>query len=175
MAFWQITRLRVVYPVLLVLLLFVDGALMAGMGGIFTAFPWHVLPVTTLIWLFYGVQFDVEADLPFWLYTVLVGILFDMYYTGIFGTYTVAFVTATALMKQLKRVLDERLLSGATIFLIGLVVYLLITYFAGFVIGIANVSVATFLLYEVLPTVILNTIIATVGYYPVWSLFQFLR
>ena len=57
MAFWQITRLRVVYPVLLVLLLFVDGALMAGMGGIFTAFPWHVLPVTTLIWLFYGVQF----------------------------------------------------------------------------------------------------------------------
>ena len=158
MAFWQITRLRVVYPVLLVLLLFVDGALMAGMGGIFTAFPWHVLPVTTLIWLFYGVQFDV-----------------DMYYTGIFGTYTVAFVAATALMKQLKRVLDERLLSGATIFLIGLVVYLLITYFAGFVIGIANVSVATFLLYEVLPTVILNTIIATVGYYPVWSLFQFLR
>ncbi len=42
MAFWQITRLRIVYPVLLVLLLFVDGALMAGMGGIFTAFPWHV-------------------------------------------------------------------------------------------------------------------------------------
>jgi len=52
MAFWQLTRLRVVFPVLLLFFLFVDGDLMAAMGGIFTAFPWHVLPVLTLIWLF---------------------------------------------------------------------------------------------------------------------------
>jgi len=56
-----------------------------------------------------------------------------------------------------------------------LVTYLLITYMAGFIIGIANVSLVSFFLYEVLPTLALNLTIAALGYYPVWSLFQFLR
>jgi len=62
-----------------------------------------------------------------------------------------------------------------TLLLIGLVTYLLITYMAGFIIGIANVSLVSFFLYEVLPTLALNLTIAALGYYPVWSLFQFLR
>lgn len=175
MAFWQLTRLRVVFPILLLLFLFVDGDLMAAMGGLFTAFPWHVLPTLTLIWLFYAVQFNAEKEVPIWLYAAIIGVLFDMYYTGIFGTYTVAFLGAVAAMKQLHTYLDERLLSGMTLFLIGLVTYLVITYAAGFIIGIANVGVVSFLLYEVLPTLVLNLVITALGYYPVWSLFQFLR
>ena len=123
MAFWQLTRLRVVFPVLLLFFLFVDGDLMAAMGGIFTAFPWHVLPVLTLIWLFYAIQFDAENEVPIWLYTIIIGVLFDMYYTGIFGTYTVAFLGAVGAMKQLHAYLDERLLSGMTLLLIGLALH----------------------------------------------------
>ncbi|GMA69357.1 hypothetical protein GCM10025879_06030 [Leuconostoc litchii] len=52
MAFWQLTKLRVIYPVLLFLILFVDGTLMSSMGGLFTQFPWHILPTLTLGWLF---------------------------------------------------------------------------------------------------------------------------
>jgi len=118
MAFWQLTRLRVVYPVFLFFWLFVDGSVMAGMGGMLTAFPWHILPALTLVWLFYAVQFEVDNDMPFWLYVILIGILFDMYYTGIFGTYTLAFISAVAVMKQLHKILDERLLSGISIFLV---------------------------------------------------------
>lgn len=175
MAFWQLTRIRVVYPVILFFLLFVDGAVMSGMGAFFTAFPWHVLPSATLIWLFYGVQFDVDKDMPFWIYVTLTGILFDAYYTGIFGTYTVAFLIATMVMKQAKNILDERLLSGLTMFLFGSLTFLVITYFAGYIIGIANVSIVTFLLFEVLPTVALNAFFAVIGYFPVWSFFNFLR
>ncbi len=158
-----------------IFLLFVDGSLMAGMGGILTAFPWYILPTLTLVWLFYAIQFEVDKDMPFWLYVILIGILFDMYYTGIFGTYTLAFIVAVAVMKQLHKVLDERLLSGITIFLIGLIVYLVVTYGAGFIIGSANVSLVTFFVFEVLPTAILNIIVATICYYPTWSLFQFLK
>lgn len=175
MAFWQLTRLRVVYPIVLLFLLFVDGSLMSGMGGIFTAFPWHILPVLTLGWLFHAVQFDAETDMPFWLYVILIGVLFDMYYTGIFGTYTLAFVSSVAVMMQLHKVLDERLLSGLFMFLVGLIVYLLVTYVAGFITGVSSVGLTAFMLFEVMPTVILNVMIAAVGYYPVWSLFQFLR
>jgi len=175
MAFWQLTRLRVIYPVLLILTLFIDGTLMSGLGGILTHFPWHVLPTLTLGWAFLGVQFDVDNDLPLWFYVALVGILFDMYYTGIFGTYTCAFLAAVGVMKQLHRILDERLLSGLFLYLAGLVVYLFITYFAGFIIGLANISLLTFLMYEVLPTVCLNVGLAAVVYYPIWSFFQFLR
>ncbi|MCC8438916.1 MULTISPECIES: rod shape-determining protein MreD [Leuconostoc] len=175
MAFWQLTRLRVIYPILLILTLFIDGTLMSGLGGILTHFPWHVLPTLTLGWAFLGVQFDVDNDLPLWFYVALVGILFDMYYTGIFGTYTCAFLAAVGVMKQLHRILDERLLSGLFLYLAGLVVYLFITYFAGFIIGLANISLLTFLMYEVLPTVCLNVGLAAVVYYPIWSFFQFLR
>ncbi|WP_273709734.1 rod shape-determining protein MreD [Leuconostoc mesenteroides] len=175
MAFWQLTRLRVIYPVLLFLILFVDGTFMSSMGGVFTQFPWHILPTLTLGWLFLGVQFDVENELPLWFYVVVIGILFDMYYTGIFGTYTFAFIAAVAVMKQLHKVLDERLVSGLLLYLAGLLIYLLISYVSGFVTGIANVSILSFSLYEVLPTVILNLVFAAVSYYPVWSLFQFLR
>jgi len=175
MAFWQLTRLRVIYPILLILTLFIDGTLMSGLGGILTHFPWHVLPTLTLGWAFLGVQFDVDNELPLWFYVALVGILFDMYYTGIFGTYTCAFLAAVGVMKQLHRILDERLLSGLFLYLAGLVVYLFITYFAGFIIGLANISLLTFLMYEVLPTVCLNVGLAAVVYYPIWSFFQFLR
>lgn len=175
MAFWQLTRLRVIYPILLILTLFIDGTLMSGLGGILTHFSWHVLPTLTLGWAFLGVQFDVDNDLPLWFYVALVGILFDMYYTGIFGTYTCAFLAAVGVMKQLHRILDERLLSGLFLYLAGLVVYLFITYFAGFIIGLANISLLTFLMYEVLPTVCLNVGLAAVVYYPIWSFFQFLR
>ncbi|MCT4387366.1 rod shape-determining protein MreD [Leuconostoc pseudomesenteroides] len=175
MAFWQLTRLRVIYPVLLILTLFIDGTLMSGLGGILTHFPWHVLPTLTLGWAFLGVQFDVDNELPLWFYVALVGILFDMYYTGIFGTYTCAFLAAVGVMKQLHRILDERLLSGLFLYLAGLMVYLFITYFAGFIIGLANISLLTFLMYEVLPTVCLNVGLAAVVYYPIWSFFQFLR
>lgn len=106
---------------------------------------------------------------------MVIGILFDMYYTGIFGTYTFAFIAAVAVMKQLHKVLDERLVSGLLLYLAGLLIYLLISYVSGFVTGIANVSILSFLLYEVLPTVILNLVFAAASYYPVWSLFQFLR
>ena len=78
-------------------------------------------------------------------------------------------------MKQLHRVLDERLLSGLFLYLAGLVVYLFISYLAGFIIGLANISLLTFLMYEVLPTVFLNVGLAAVVYYPIWSFFQFLR
>lgn len=175
MAFWQLTRLRVIYPVLFVLTLFIDGTLMSGLGGILTHFPWHVLPTLTLGWAFLGVQFDVDNELSLWFYVTLVGILFDMYYTGIFGTYTCAFLVAVAVMKQLHRVLDERLLSGLFLYLAGLVVYLFISYLAGFIIGLANISLLTFLMYEVLPTVFLNVGLAAVVHYPIWSFFQFLR
>ncbi|GMA69356.1 hypothetical protein GCM10025879_06020 [Leuconostoc litchii] len=120
-------------------------------------------------------QFDVEKELPLWFYVVVVGVLFDMYYTGIFGTYTFAFIAAVAVMKQLRHILDERVLSGLFMYLIGLLIYLVISYVSGFVTGIANVSLTSFLLYEVLPTIVLNLTIAVVSYYPVWSFFQFLR
>jgi rod shape-determining protein MreD len=97
-----------------------------------------------LVGSFLGVQFDVENELPLWFYVVVIGILFDMYYTGIFGTYTFAFIAAVAVMKQLHKVLDERLVSGLLLYLAGLLIYLLISYVSGFVTGIANVSILSF-------------------------------
>ncbi|CAH1856394.1 rod shape-determining protein MreD [Convivina intestini] len=174
MAFWQLIRFRVIYPLVLFLLLFLDGNLMSSLGGILNHFPFHILPLLTLIWLFYAIEFEVTNRIAFWVYVVLIGLLFDIYYTGILGSYTIAFLAACVVMDRLRPYFDERLMSGLLLCLIGLIIYLLVTYAAGFIINIADVSLGRFLLYELVPTVVLNIIIAALGYYPAWSLFQVL-
>lgn len=174
MALWQIFRFRVIYPIVLFLFLFIDGNLKSSLSPILTHFPFNVLPMLTLIWLFYAIQFETAMKVSYWVYVAVIGILFDIYYTGIFGTYTVAFLASTVVMFQLRSFFDERLMSGLLLFLIGSTVYLLVTYMAGFIINIANLSFVTFMVYEFLPTVLLNLIIAALGYYPTWSLFQVL-
>lgn len=175
MAFWQFTRLKFVYPVILLILFFLDGTLMSALGGYFTHFPFHILPMLTFVWLFFGIQFKVYQDIPFWWYVLLIGVMFDAYYTGIFGTYIIAFLLGTLMMKQLHYWLDERIIAGLLLLLIGIVVYLIITYFAGFIIGIANISLLNFLIYQLVPTVILNVFIGAIFYYPTWSFFQVLN
>ncbi|WEV54145.1 rod shape-determining protein MreD [Leuconostocaceae bacterium ESL0723] len=169
---WRFLKFKLIYPVVLLLFLFVDGDLMASMGPIFTHFPLHILPTLTLIWLFYAIQFEATNLGPYWVYVVGIGLLFDIYYTGFIGTYTVAYLASTVLMYQLRSFFDERMMSGLLLFLIGLVTYLVVTYVTGFIINIADISLTSFLTFEVLPTAILNLALAALGYYPTWSFFQ---
>ncbi|GAP02814.1 cell shape determining protein MreD [Fructobacillus pseudoficulneus] len=172
MAGWQFIRLQIIYPLILLVLFFVDGNLMSSFGSFLLHPPVHIIPMLTLIWLFYGVQFEIADHLPFYFYVVGIGVLFDIYYTEILGTYTVAFLAATILMQKLRPYFDERIMSGLLLLLLGLLTYLLVTYVAGSIINIANLSLLPFIIKDVLPTAFLNLVIAALAYYPSWSLFQ---
>ncbi|GAP00005.1 rod shape-determining protein MreD [Fructobacillus ficulneus] len=172
MASWRFVRIKIVYPIVLVLLFLIDGNLMSSFGTLLLHPPFHIVPTLTLIWLFYGIQFEVADHVPFYFYVIGIGLLFDIYYTGILGTYTVAFLGAAVVMLKLRPFFDERLMSGLLLLLIGITVYFVVTYLAGSLINISNLSLIPFLVKELLPTAVMNLIIAAIGYYPVWSWYQ---
>ncbi|CAK1233857.1 Cell shape-determining protein MreD (MreD) [Fructobacillus cardui] len=169
---WQFIRFRIVYPLILILLFFIDGNIMSSFGVFLLHSPFHIIPTLTLIWFFYAIQFEATSFVPYYFYVVVFGLLFDVYYTGIIGTYTVAFLAATILMDKLRPYFDERLMSGMLLLLVGLLTYLVVTYFAGSMINIANLSLFSFIIQDVFPTAALNLVLAALGYYPTWSLYQ---
>lgn len=171
MAGWQFLRLQFIFPVVLLVLFLVDGNLAVSLGLLMKE-PIHAIPMLTFTWLFYAIQFGVIDRLPFYVYVVVFGVLFDIFYTGILGTYTLAFLLGTIVMEKLRPFFDERLMSGLLLLLIGQLVYLLVTLFAGIMIGADNLTLLPFFVYLVLPTILFNLVLATIFYFPSWSLFQ---
>lgn len=173
MASWQFIRLQFIFPLVLLILFLVDGNLASSLGFLMKE-PIHAIPMLTFTWLFYAIQFGIVKQIPFYGYVVFFGILFDIFYTGILGTYTLAFLFGTVIMERLRPYFDERMMSGLLLLLIGQIVYLVVTLFAGIIIGSDNLSLLPFFVYLVLPTVLFNLLIAAIFYFPVWSIFQHL-
>ncbi|MCK8617316.1 rod shape-determining protein MreD [Fructobacillus sp. M158] len=171
MAGWQFIRLQIIFPLILLILFLVDGNLASSLGLLMQA-PIHAIPMLTFTWLFYAVQFGIQKEIPYYTYVVIFGVLFDIFYTGILGTYTLAFLLATIVMDRLRPYFDERMMSGLLLLLIGQIVYLLVTFVAGQLIGSANLSMLFFVVYLVLPTMLFNLVTAAIFYFPSWSLFQ---
>ncbi|MDF7636653.1 rod shape-determining protein MreD [Leuconostocaceae bacterium ESL0958] len=169
---WQFSRLTILYPLILFLLFFLDGNVMAALTPLLLGGSFHILPLGTLIWFFYAIQFELTKDMPFTVYVILIGLFFDIYYTGIVGTYTVAFLVATLLMRAVRPYFDERLLSALLLFLIGLGAYLGLSYFFSAVVGMTSLTISQFVYLVALPTAVLNLLLAAVFYYPAWSLLQ---
>ncbi|MBS9334427.1 rod shape-determining protein MreD [Fructobacillus sp. M1-13] len=171
MAGWQLIRFQFIFPLILLVLFLMDGNLAASLGFLMKE-PIHAMPMMTFTWLFYAIQFGVEKKLPYYTYVVLFGILFDVFYTGILGTYTLAFLVGTFAMEKLRPYFDERMMSGLLLLLIGLMIYLFVTYVAGQLIGAANLSLLAFIVYLFMPTALFNLVVAAIFYYPAWGLFQ---
>ncbi|MCO0832283.1 rod shape-determining protein MreD [Fructobacillus sp. W13] len=172
MSSWQFFRLNIIFPLIMVLLFLLDGNLTASLGNFLMRGSLHAVPMLTLIWFFYAIQFGVMDKMPFYAYVVTIGVLYDIFYTGILGTYTVAFLAGTFVMERLQPYFDSRMMSGLLLFLIGMLVYLAATYFAGKIIGVAHVSHLAFFIFLLLPTSVFNLILAALFYYPSWSLLQ---
>ncbi|MBS9338316.1 rod shape-determining protein MreD [Fructobacillus sp. M2-14] len=172
MASWQFFRLNIAFPLILVLLFLLDGNLMASLGNFLLRGSLHAVPMLTLIWFFYAIQFGVMDKMPFYVYVVIIGVLYDIFYTGIFGTYTLSFLGACFVMERLQPYFDSRMMSGLLLFLIGMLVYLAATYFAGKIIGVGHESHLAFFIFLLLPTSVLNLVLAAIFYYPGWSLLQ---
>ncbi|MFC4760245.1 rod shape-determining protein MreD [Fructobacillus durionis] len=171
MAGWQFIRFQFIFPLILLVLFLVDGNLAASLGFLMKE-PFHTIPMLTFTWLFYAIQFGAYKSLPYYVYVVIFGVLFDIFYTGILGTYTIAFLLGTLVMEKIRPFFDEKMMSGLLLLLIGQVVYLIVTFLSGYLIGSANLSILSFFVYLLLPTVFLNLVVAAIFYYPAWSLLQ---
>jgi rod shape-determining protein MreD len=172
MAFWQFKQFKVVFPMMLLLLLFLDGTIMSSLNSYLTPFPLSLLPNLTFVWLFYAVQFERQKDISYLLLALLIGLLFDVYYTGLFGTYAFSFWASAYILQQIHAYYTETLTSAVFQLAIGLVIFYTLVYFSGVILGAADVNIISYARDHIVPTIVLNITVMVLFYYPVWRWFQ---
>lgn len=169
-------NLKIIYPLILFLLIFIDGSITANLAVVLFKFPFHVLINLTFIWMYFGIHFNIYEQLKrFWLWILLAGVIFDFYYTGALGTYLIAFLVSVWTMKYLHEHGYENFTYGLIEFTFGFCVYFIVVYLAGQVLGLVNVDLTHYVMFSFLPSWILNIVIMMIVYYPVLSFCQTLN
>ncbi|MFT9266138.1 rod shape-determining protein MreD [Oenococcus sp.] len=163
-------RPAIVYPVILIVLIFVDGSLMAAFSGLLSFANWTILPNLTFIGIFYTIHFRSDRHFHFWWWLVLLGLLFDLYYTQSIGSYLTAYLLSAYTVFLLDPHIPYRILSSFWTVATGLLVFYSLIYITGILTGEVNISLVNYLIFTVFPTIFINSLIEMIFYRPVESL-----
>ncbi|MBM7543735.1 rod shape-determining protein MreD [Periweissella beninensis] len=169
------TKLKWIFPIMLFLLLFLDGAIYANMAGILTKNSSHTLPMFVALWLIYAITYELDEYLPIYLWTLVAGIIYDVFYFGVIGGYTVGFLILVWVCQKLRIYLSESLLSVLMITILGLTSLQLFTYLAANIAGLSIMTVPMFVLHTFTPTLALNVVMAVIMYVPCRYCLLFLK
>ncbi|QBO35482.1 rod shape-determining protein MreD [Periweissella cryptocerci] len=170
------TKLKWIFPLVMFFALFLDGALFSNMAGILTRGGNHILPMFLVIWLVYGVVYQLDDDgIPLYVWALVAGLIYDMFYTGIIGGFTVGLPVMIWLARELRYYLSDSVLSVLMVFILSLTVLQVFSYLAA---NVADLMVDTplmYILHTFTPTLALNVVLAAVLYVPLNMLFSYLK
>ncbi|UQS82693.1 rod shape-determining protein MreD [Bombilactobacillus folatiphilus] len=109
----------------------------------------------------------------FW-YALILGILYDSYYSHIFGLYTLVFPLTLVLIRSLRNFVPESLIFEGSTYFINLTISLIYLYFVGSFLSLTAVDIAHFVTDCLGPTLLINTILFGIIYYPLSKLLDWL-
>lgn len=151
-------------PILLFLALIMDGILMNVFSGQFISQNYVFTPRLLLLGLIFSASFFPKQ--PIFLYSLLFGVIYDSYYSGVIGLYAAGLATFIYLFKKVQNYI---VLSPPVILLVyGIsLIYLETFIYAmyGFI-GITHISFLMFLSKKLGPTLLLNIVLFIISYYP---------
>lgn len=100
-----------------------------------------------------------------YIYGFILGLLFDVVYTGIMGIYLFMFPLVTYLVTKMMRILQTNVVVVSIVSLIGVALLELAVYELNYIINITSMEFNDFLTFRLLPTLLLNLIFITLfGY-----------
>lgn len=170
------SSLKYVFPIGLVIAFFLDGSLSYNLMGILYH-SYSMVPYLSLFWLITAVFFVNDYNLHLEAWATLLGAVFDWYYVGIWGVFIFIFPLAVYLTRILYRYFSTSFFSAFVIYLIDLIMVLLLGNFASRIVShITRVATYTgwnFILYSVVPTLLLNAVIFVILYFPVQQLYRY--
>lgn len=107
---------------------------------------------------------------PLFLYSLLFGVMYDSYYTGILGIYITAIASCIYLLKRSQKFISSAPIMAFVVYILS-VCYVEVVVFAIYtLIGLASMPFAMFLSTRLGPTVLLNLFILILFYYPLHKL-----
>lgn len=172
---YRLSKMRFGFPIGLFLMLFLDGSLSqvfsSQMFGVSSVMISHLV----VLWLVCGVLFEENMTIPLVKWAVVVGIVFDLYYTGIFGVYIFVFPLVVYVTRQLVKYISPNFLSGLLIYFIDITIVEALSFLASRVVHMTSMSGSAFLVNTLAPTLALNLALFVVLYFPIRGVYNWLK
>ncbi|RRK11136.1 rod shape-determining protein MreD [Lactiplantibacillus garii] len=165
------SRLKIIFPIGLFLALFLDGSLSNVFAGHLFSYPYSSALHLVLLWLIFAIFLDDRDDLAVGLWSGFVGLVFDLYYTGVVGVYVVALPLIVYLCRQIKPWLDLNFLTLLMVYIINLTIVEAFVYIWYSMSNVIDGNLADFAVYTLGPTIAVNLAIFVILYYPVRRLY----
>lgn len=169
---YRLSRLKYVFPIGLFVSLFLDGALSHVWAPLFFRYPYSMMSELVLLWLVLAYFFENGIDIPLIPFAIAVGVVADMYSSGILGLYMVLYPCIVALTQLLAKYFSGSFLSMIMIFFVDIVAFATINYWAYYMVGVTNANFGDFLAFSLAPTLAFNLVYFVVLYWPIQSLFN---
>lgn len=168
---YRLSRLRFLFPIGLFIAFFLDGSLSKVFANQFFSFPYSMVSQLVLLWLVLAFFFEGNVKIPLYGFAVAVGVLNDLFYSGIFGLFVVLYPLMVWLTKFLAKFFSENFFNTMMIFFIDVCAFQLLNYWAFLLIGVIHINVGSFLLYTLAPTLALNLVYFVILYWPINGLY----
>ena len=170
------SSLKYVFPIGLVIAFFLDGSLSYNLAP-FLYRSYSMVPYLSLFWLVTAVFFVDDYNLHIEAWAALAGAGLDWYYIGVWGVFIFIFPLVIYFSRVLYRYLSINFFSAFAIYLVDLVIVLLLGDLASRIISrvshVVTFSGMNFLLYSLVPTLVLNAVLFIILYFPVRQLYDY--
>lgn len=171
MSFWRFTRLKFLFPFILFVLIFTDGAAYSAFSGVLNLGSFRFIPMLFLSWIAFVTMFNDDDNIYYYIWLMVAGLVFGLYNVDSSGVYIylIGFLVFGLIVKLFSRP-SSGISYNLFIFLIALLVYLYLTYGLGVLTKLTTTNFLEQSLYIVLPTVFLNAILFVILYFPIQRL-----
>ncbi|GAA0442427.1 rod shape-determining protein MreD [Lentibacillus halophilus] len=156
---------RIVIPILLFLLLVLEGVALDLLPASLVRHEWQLVPHWVLIFLTLKIMlFDKEDTNISVIHGLIFGLLIDVVYTGILGVYMFSYGIVVYLLYGLSRLLHANVYTTILLSVIGVAVADMVINILFSASGITDLIWGQYLLYRMLPTVLANVFFLLVLY-----------
>lgn len=167
---WQ--RLKWTIPLILFITTIIDAALPAIFP---TAFLGNSQVIISHITLYYIVTFAFYfRDSNILTYSFIFGLLYDSYNTTVLGIYATLYIVIAYLITKVKAYFPKNMPIHAMLFIVSIVILDSLVFIFYSELGYASMSMTTFLVSRLSPTLIFNIVLAIFLYFPTKSLLNWL-
>ncbi|GEL15815.1 rod shape-determining protein MreD [Pediococcus cellicola] len=171
----QSAKIKYIFPIGFFLALFLDGSINLVFSKALFAYPYSMVSNLTILWMILAIFFEGETKLPIATWAAGVGLVFDWYYTGVFGVNMFILPVLVIIVQWVKVFFKPTFLSILLTFFLTLTLYESAFYIVFSLVHYTTVASAEFVAYNLAPTLALNLCFFVLLYLPIKSLFRHTR
>lgn len=163
-------RMKYIFPIGLFLAVLLDGNLSWIAAPIFFTTASSVMSLLTCLWLVMAVCFAERIE-RLYLWTILAGVLWDLYYTGVVGVMALILPLMVYLTRIAYEFFAPSFIVVLLIFLIDIALVTALFFMYNRMIGFTNAAFSTYVVKNLAPSLAFNLAVFIVGYFPLAKMF----